>query len=400
MNALNSRIVSENGPRFTRPAAATSLRQTTYNTQTVVTHPMTNDMSAIHSFAPRLLAWFDDHGRKDLPWQRDISPYRVWVSEIMLQQTQVATVIPYFERFMERFPTVERLASAPQDEVLHLWTGLGYYARARNLHRAAKQIVDDYAGDFPESVEALTTLPGIGRSTAGAIASIAMGLRAPILDGNVKRVLARHHAVAGWPGETATANRLWSFAEAHTPQQRVNDYTQAIMDLGATLCTRTKPACERCPIRTTCAAFKMGAAVDFPGKKPKKTLPVRTTTFVICRSVNGNGNSNGQIWLERRQGQGVWQGLWSFPEIETPNDAGGWCLDHFGSEPAGVQPLNPLRHTFSHYHLDIQPLILDVQVSDVRLADTDHGRWVHPRDPGTLGLPAPVAALLNLLATD
>src|SRR5690606_6541720 len=209
-------------------------------------------------FAQRVLVWFDQHGRKHLPWQQGITPYRVWLSEIMLQQTQVATVIPYFERFIARFPDVQSLAAAPIDDVLHLWTGLGYYARARNLHRCAQTIVRDYGGEFPASVAALSELPGIGRSTAGALASIAHQQRAAILDGNVKRVLARHHAIDGWPGTTQTLSQLWQFAEQHTPDKRSDHYTQAMMDLGATVCTRSKPACDHCPVADSCIAYAQG----------------------------------------------------------------------------------------------------------------------------------------------
>ena len=221
-----------------------------------------------NDFSRAVLTWFDKHGRKTLPWQQGITPYRVWLSEIMLQQTQVTTVIPYFERFVARFPDVASLAAAPINDVLHLWTGLGYYARARNLHRCAQTLVCNYGGEFPATVEALAELPGIGRSTAGAIVSIAFKQRAAILDGNVKRVLARYHAVAGWPGDATTLKTLWVHAETHTPKKRVNNYTQAMMDLGATLCTRSKPACERCPVMSTCVAYATGQVNLYPGKKP------------------------------------------------------------------------------------------------------------------------------------
>ncbi|MGB1141418.1 MAG: A/G-specific adenine glycosylase, partial [Halioglobus sp.] len=262
-------------------------------------------------FADRVLAWFDTHGRHDLPWQYDTTAYRVWVSEIMLQQTQVKTVIPYFERFMAAFPDVDALAGAPEDEVLHLWTGLGYYARARNLHRAAKQVAFELGGTFPDSIEGLQALPGVGRSTAGAIASIALAQRASILDGNVKRVLARLHRVAGWPGQSAVHNQLWDIAEHYTPTARCADYTQAMMDLGATLCTRSKPACALCPMANDCEANAAGDQTDYPGKKPKKALPVRATHFLVLR------NRDGDIWLEKRPAEGIWGGLWCFPEVAS-----------------------------------------------------------------------------------
>lgn len=258
------------------------------------------------SFAARLLAWFDTHGRKHLPWQKAISPYRVWVSEIMLQQTQVGTVVDYYIRFMGRFPTVETLAAATEDEVLHLWTGLGYYSRARNLLKTARHIVNQ--GGFPKHVSSLEALPGIGRSTAGAIASIAMGQRAPILDGNVKRVLARHAGIEGYPGTSETAKALWSVAEEHTPATRFDAYTQAIMDLGATLCTRVRPACSFCPVSDDCNARLTGRVDTLPGKKPKKLLPQRSTTMLLIEDARRH------VLLQRRPGSGIWGGLWSFPE--------------------------------------------------------------------------------------
>ena len=349
--------------------------------------------NGIEPLAERLLQWFDGFGRKDLPWQQNITPYSVWVSEIMLQQTQVATVIPYYQRFMTRFPNVSSLASAEQDEVLHLWTGLGYYARGRNLHKAAKMVVDCYNGEFPNSVEELITLPGVGRSTAGAIASIAMGLRAPILDGNVKRVLARHHAVPGWPGETSIHDQLWQFAEVHTPEDRVGDYTQAIMDLGATLCTRSKPDCKRCPLAESCVALAQGNPSDYPDRKPRKTLPQRTTIFLICR------NPTGEVLLEQRNGAGVWQGLYCFPELTSVDDIHHWCLDHLGKSPLRQEAVAPIVHTFSHYQLSIQPIVIDVEAAPPTVAESSSQQWVQASDPGVLGLPAPVARLLQQLSS-
>jgi len=236
---------------------------------------------AAGSFAARLIAWHAEHGRHDLPWQKRRTPYRVWVSEIMLQQTQVATVIPYYRRFMTRFPTLQSLADAPQDEVLHLWTGLGYYARARNLQKAAQQIRGRHGGRFPRDIESVQALPGIGRSTAGAILALSTGQRHPILDGNVKRVLTRHGAIAGWPGDRRVEQKLWALAEAYTPKARAADYTQSIMDLGATLCTRTRPRCGECPVAADCQARKLGRQMDFPAAKPRKLLPVRRTRMLM-----------------------------------------------------------------------------------------------------------------------
>jgi A/G-specific adenine glycosylase len=343
------------------------------------------------TFAHRVLNWFDHHGRKDLPWQRDITPYRVWVSEIMLQQTQVKTVIPYFERFTSAFPSVAALASATEDEVLHLWTGLGYYARGRNLHRAAQFVCNDLKGEFPDTVEGLCELPGVGRSTAGAIVSIAFKRRAIILDGNVKRVLARYRAVDGWPGKTAVHDALWQIADEYTPAQRSADYTQAIMDLGATLCTRAAPACERCPLRVDCQALAMGAQKSFPGKKPRKALPVRSTVFIVARAANG------EIWLERRPRSGIWGGLWCFPELEDVALASDWCLDRWGLAPEQVSALPGFRHTFSHYHLDISPVQVRLPSNPGAVMEARDRLWYNRRQPAAIGLAAPVASLLDRL---
>lgn len=339
-------------------------------------------------FQRAVLGWYDRHGRKDLPWQQQISPYRVWVSEIMLQQTQVQTVIPYFERFMAHFPDVAALARADTDDVLHLWTGLGYYARARNLHKAAQAVVNNFDGNFPADIDQLVALPGIGRSTAGAIASISMGLRAPILDGNVKRVLARFHAVPGWPGERAVEQTLWQHAEALTPTTRLRDYTQVMMDLGATVCTRSKPACDRCPLQRHCNAHAQGNPADYPGRKPKRSLPVRQTWMLLLE------NPDGQLLLQRRPASGLWGGLWCPPALEdeaqlTPT------LASLGLRGDNTRALAPFRHTFSHFHLDIQPL--HIHTRPVGVAEPGEHRWVDPAAPGRLGLAAPVERLLRSL---
>ncbi len=352
---------------------------------------MTRHRNRNNDFAHRVLEWFDRHGRKDLPWQRDIDPYRVWISEIMLQQTQVRTVIPYFERFVATFPTVQDLAAADEDSVLHLWTGLGYYARARNLHRAARMVVGEWGGEFPASVEELGRLPGIGRSTAGAIVSIALRRRAAILDGNVKRVLARYHAVAGWPGDAAVQRRLWEIAEAYTPDERVADYTQAMMDLGATLCTRSAPRCGACPLQDGCVAERRGEQALYPGKKPRKALPVRATTFLMVRA------GTDEVWLERRPDTGIWGGLWCFPEIEAPAHSERWCLDRWGLEPRSVESWAPFRHTFSHYHLDIQPILAVLPTTPGAVMAGDRALWYNRRQPPAIGLAAPVAGLLARL---
>lgn len=340
------------------------------------------------SLSERLLAWFERHGRHDLPWQHDVSAYRVWLSEIMLQQTQVATVIPYFERFTERFGEVGQLAAAPLDEVLHLWSGLGYYARARNLHRTAKRVVAAHGGEFPRDIDALLDLPGIGRSTAGAILSLTHGDRHPILDGNVKRVLARYHGVAGWPGESQVAKQLWAHAEQHTPTTRVGAYTQAIMDLGATVCTRVRPQCDACPLREDCVGFAAGTPTDFPGRKPRKTLPERSTRFVIARC------DDTYFLLLRRPPHGIWGGLWSFPELAPDESLEGWCALH-GLRAAGVATEHPaLRHTFTHFRLTIAPLEIAVEQS-ASVMDSDQWLWYNVDEPNEVGLAKPVAALLQ-----
>jgi len=342
------------------------------------------------SFSAPVLKWFDKHGRKHLPWQQDISAYRVWLSEIMLQQTQVTTVIPYFERFIAQFPTVQSLAAAPIDEVLHLWTGLGYYARARNLHKCAQAVVNQHGGEFPATVEALADLPGIGRSTAGAIVSIAFQKRAAILDGNVKRVLARYHAVDGWPGQLDVASQLWEIAETYTPKTRANHYTQAMMDMGATLCTRSKPKCEQCPVREGCIAYAQGNPQDYPGKKPKKTLPEKSVQLLMLR------NPAGDLLLQQRPTQGIWGGLWSFPELALDADAQEFAEDHYG-KVIELEEWNSYRHTFSHYHLDITPVLIQLAKAPSAIGEAAT-HWYNPHQPDALGLAAPVKKLLEKLA--
>jgi len=336
-----------------------------------------------------LLAWFERHGRKDLPWQQDPSPYRVWVSEIMLQQTQVAVVLPYFGRFLARFPAVTDLAAADRDQVLHLWSGLGYYARARNLHRAAGLIVTDYGGRFPNDIQRLQALPGIGRSTAGAILSLARGQRHPILDGNAKRVLARCFAVPGWPGRGPVLRRLWALAEACTPQTRVRAYNQAMMDLGATLCTRHQPSCNRCPLAYGCMARLAGKPTAFPEPKPQASLLVRESRLLVVR------NPAGEVLLEPRAPTGIWGGLWSLPECGPGQDVADWCRERLGVVPHRVEMLPVRRHTFSHFLLDIRPLRVELQSGPQTIADGDRALWCDPRQPIAVGLAAPVARILQ-----
>ena len=339
-------------------------------------------------FQTAVLAWFDQNGRKDLPWQKNINPYRVWVSEIMLQQTQVSTVIPYFERFMGSFPTVRALAEADEDTVLQHWTGLGYYARARNLHKAAKQIWKNNQGEFPRSVEKLTELPGIGQSTAGAIAAISMGIRAPILDGNVKRVLARYHRIGGWPGQAATLSKLWSAAEHYTPQNRVADYTQAMMDLGATVCTRSRPDCRACPLNRTCEGLAEGDALEYPGRKPKKQIPTKTTCMLLIESPGG------ELLMEKRPPSGIWGGLWSFIEQPEVPDTSELATNHL-FEVDSLATWDTLKHTFSHYHLLITPVHVRLKQQPQQVLESDRQIWYNPRESADFGLAAPVKKLLE-----
>lgn len=343
-------------------------------------------------FAQQLLKWFDQHGRHDLPWQTDRTPYRVWISEIMLQQTQVSTVIPYFERFMDRFATVQELARADTDQVLHLWTGLGYYARARNLHKASKAIVQAHRGSFPDTVEGLMELDGIGQSTAGAIAAISMSVRAPILDGNVKRVLARYHCIAGWPEQSAVKKQLWEVAESLTPHDRVDDYTQAIMDLGATVCTRSKPSCQNCPFQLDCGAYQQDRVTEFPGKKAKKTLPVKQVAMFILQ------NALGEVLLEKRPAAGIWGSLYSLPESPEPSSAPKLLGASITNEAESQsEELEGIRHSFSHYHLDITPVRIRA-TNHNEIAETDRWLW-YPLDHSLeVGLAAPVKKLLSKLA--
>ena len=336
-----------------------------------------------------LLQWFDVHGRHDLPWQHPRTPYRVWISEVMLQQTQVTTAIGYFNRFMATFPTVETLAAAKLDEVLAQWSGLGYYARARNIHKAAIIVVQNHGGIFPANLDQLQALPGIGRTTAGAILAQGFGKRASILDGNVKRVLARYAALSGWPGNAKTQKKLWQLAEKYTPEQRITDYTQAIMDLGAMLCKRNQPKCQCCPLKGDCKAFLTNKTDALPTRKPTKYLPT-IERFILIKVSLGK-----EVYLERRPTTGVWGGLFSFPE-SSKNASLEEAMQSFGigSDPNGRDfwSISPITHTFSHYHLILKPLItLHNGANQIQEAK---GRWFKP-PVRAVGLPAPIVKWLN-----
>jgi len=338
------------------------------------------------AFGKRLLTWWDQHGRKDLPWQHPRTPYRVWVSEIMLQQTQVSTVIPYYERWMRRFPDIKRLAESPLDDVLACWAGLGYYARARNLHRAAQICLQQHGGSLPVSGAELSELPGIGRSTANAIVSQTTDRPAVVLDGNVRRVIARHAAVAGWPGSARVQETLWREAESRLPKNRGADYTQAIMDLGALLCVRTKPDCEHCPVRADCLAFGTGKVHLYPSAKPKTRITERTVYMLILH------DGEQRIMLEKRPAAGIWGGLWSLPEAENLPE----LEKKTGLELAESQVLQPRLHRLTHMRLNIQPVLLNTpQARQVKCSASQC--WMELSDEGGRGMPQPVARLLQEL---
>lgn len=335
-----------------------------------------------------MLKWFDQHGRKHLPWQQNPTPYRVWVSEIMLQQTQVTTVIPYFERFMRNFPDTLALASASQDEVLDHWSGLGYYARGRNLHRAAQTIVREYQGKLPENIDALMALPGIGRSTAGAILSLACQQHHAILDGNVKRVLCRHYKVDGWYGQSGVEKQLWALSGALTPARRTAAYNQAMMDMGATLCTRRQPNCSSCPIQKSCGACASGDPLQWPQKKPKKDKPKRSVWMLMIE------DDEHRVWMERRPPSGVWGGLWGFKECQSETEAN--TLIHT-LQPIDSEVWAPVKHVFTHFELSIFPIHIRLNgIDSPSMINDSDGRWVKPGE-SVGGMAAPVERLLDKL---
>ena len=372
-----------------------------------------------------LLNWHAKHGRHDLPWQNRSDAYGIWLSEIMLQQTQVSTVLPYYEKFVSVYPTVFALAKAPIDEVLHLWTGMGYYARARNLHKAAKMVVAEHGGEFPNTLDAMMALPGVGKSTAGAILAFAYKQHHAILDGNVKRVLARYYAIEGWYGQRKVADALWAKAEANTPTRHIDTYTQAIMDFGATHCTRKNPACDSCPLATNCIAYQTNRTNELPHGKPKKAKPIKHTTMVFVL------NQNKELLLIRNPPTGIWGGLWCPPTLTgthalTPThpkgtdavrnkkalkgtDAIRFNLNKgqpveiagFSTEISKVLP--NFRHTFSHYHLDITPVVAQLQdsvgaslrVNVGAVAEATDQVWYNVANPQALGLAAPIKTLIQ-----
>ncbi len=340
------------------------------------------------SLAQALIGWHAAHGRHDLPWQQDRSPYRVWVSEIMLQQTQVITVIGYYQRFLQRFPDVASLAAAPLDEVLHLWSGLGYYSRARNLKRAAECIVAEYGGVFPTTREALSELPGIGRSTAAAILALSQGQREAILDGNVRRVLSRVYGIDGAPVAPETLRTLWACAENATPQTQVATYTQAIMDFGATLCTRHEPLCMHCPLRTDCVAFATGRVQELPARRTRAAR--RRRTVIMLLATRGDGD----VLLQRRPSRGIWGGLWAPPDFENREAAELFCGSRLQRAQLDGAALPVLKHGFTHFDLEITPIRARCEglAGVMEGADT---LWYNARQPPRIGLPAPIVTLLS-----
>jgi len=336
-----------------------------------------------------VLDWFDQHGRKNLPWQQSSTPYHVWLSEIMLQQTQVATVIPYFQRFTEQFPTLEDLAAANLDDVMHYWSGLGYYARARNLHKTAILLVAEHQGLFPTSVEGLSALPGIGRSTAGAIASLALGQAAPILDGNVKRVLSRCFAIQGWSGQADVLKKLWLLSETLSPAYRAGHYNQAMMDLGATVCTRAKPSCMTCPLSTHCVALQEDIVSTLPTPKKRAVLPVKRCYWLVSKKQN-------EVLLQQRPAVGLWGSLWAFPSFDNHDELSDYCKQQ-GLDLVQAETLPEKRHTFSHYHLDYTPVICSANKPTDVITEQAKTCWYQSTSHVKIGLPKPVSQLIEQL---
>ena len=343
-------------------------------------------MSAL---ASRLVRWQVRNGRHELPWQGTRDPYRIWLSEVMLQQTQVATVIAYYERFLARFPDVKSLAAADLDDVLVLWSGLGYYSRARNLHAAAQTVAETHGGRFPRTSKALASVPGVGRSTAAAIAVFAFGEREAILDGNVKRVLARHFAVRGYPGEKRVENRLWKLAESQVPEKDVERYTQALMDLGAGVCTRARPACASCPLEASCKARSQGKVQAYPRPRPRKPVPLKKTAMLLLLR-------EAEVLLEKRSPVGIWGGLWCLPEISPGADPRDYCRRRLGASLASAKRLPLLRHGFTHFTLNITPVVC--QVASASPCASQPGQvWLPLEEAARAAVPAPVRKLLNSL---
>jgi len=340
------------------------------------------------NFASRLIRWQRQHGRHDLPWQ-GAAAYHVWLSEIMLQQTQVATVIPYYQRFTASFPTIAALAAASEEQVLTHWSGLGYYARGRNLHRAAQIIVAQHRGEFPRQYEHILELPGIGRSTAAAICALAYHERRAILDGNVRRVLARYCGIEGWAGNSEVEGKLWQQAEALLPQRDIAAYTQALMDLGAAICTRGKPKCGECPVQKGCVAFNTNRTNELPTPRPRKAVPERHATFLLLMHDN-------DILLEKRPGSGIWGGLWCPPQFDDEAAARDWFV-HNGMTANHGTRLETFTHTFTHFRLHITPLKIELSHKQLRAAQPG-SLWLDVEEALRAAIPTPVRSLLKQLS--
>ncbi len=339
-------------------------------------------------FSTKVLSWFDQYGRKDLPWQKNCDPYCIWISEIMLQQTRVETVIPYYEKFIHRFPNVKKLAAASIDEVLHYWTGLGYYARARNLHKAAQYICTIHDGEFPKHFDAVLVLPGVGRSTAAAILALSFNKPHAILDGNVKRVLARYFCVEGWPGQRTVEDQLWRHAESLLPNKRIADYTQAMMDLGATLCTRTKPDCAHCPVHQSCTANVQQRQHELPTPKPTKNLPKKEIFIAIVQ------DRDGAVWLEKRPTTGIWGGLYSFPEFSASTKMDNWLVKTWKTYSLNSLGMPAITHTFSHFRLIMHPTVIQLGNKPIGVMEDELGVW-YKASTQKIGLAAPVRKTLQ-----
>lgn len=344
------------------------------------------------SFSQALLTWYDQQGRKDLPWRQYISPYRVWVSEIMLQQTQVKTVIPYFLNLIEFFPTIADLAAAKEDLLLHLWSGLGYYSRARNMHKTAQAIIQEHAGQFPKTLPELQALPGIGRSTAGAILAISMNQPVAILDGNVKRILCRYHTIPGLPAQAKVTEQLWHWAQWHTPKERAADYTQAIMDLGAIICTRHQPKCSICPLNIGCQAYLENRVNEFPEKNIRKKQPLVEIKMFIFHNKQNN-----TVLLEKRPPTGVWGGLWSLPESQEEENSSVLAQKYPGCKVLNAINLASFRHIFTHFKLRVTPVYIDHFHWPDRVMDSAQTIWYNLAAPERIGLARPVQELLKRL---
>jgi A/G-specific adenine glycosylase len=338
-------------------------------------------------FAARIVAWQRTHGRHDLPWQNTRDPYRIWVSEIMLQQTQVSAVIDYYQRFLARFPDLVSLARAQEDEVLALWSGLGYYARARNLHRAVRLVVADMQGEFPADYAAVCALPGIGRSTASAICAFAYGLRKAILDGNVKRVLARHFGIEGFPGERRVEQRMWALSEELLPGNGIEAYTQGLMDLGARVCVRAAPKCAACPVAATCVALRERRTGVLPAPRPAKVLPQRETTMLLLYR-------HGELLLEKRPAPGIWGGLWCFPEVDGAR-VEQECMARFATRIDAVERLGRVDHGFTHFRLRIHPVL--ARATQVPTLEQPGRLWLAPEEALGAAIPVPVRRILRAL---